>query len=111
MIIVMKKDSTPDELKEVVRRITELGYHPHIIHGETRNVIGAVGDERGKKVLQSLDSLPGVENVVPILKPYKLASREVSPLPSAIDVGLGVRVGGPKLVVMAGPCAVESREQ
>jgi len=111
MIIVMKQDSTKEELKEVVRRISELGYHPHIIHGETRNVIGAVGDERGKNVLQSLDSLPGVESVVPILKPYKLASREVSPAPSVIDVGRGVQIGGEKAVVMAGPCAVESREQ
>ena len=111
MIIVMKQNSTKEELKEVVRRINELGYHPHIIHGETRNVIGAVGDERGKGVLQSLDSLPGVESVVPILKPYKLASREVSPQSTVIDVGCGVQVGGAKVVVMAGPCAVESREQ
>jgi 3-deoxy-7-phosphoheptulonate synthase len=111
MIIVMKQNSTKEELKEVVRQVSELGYHPHIIHGETRNVIGAVGDERGKNVLKSLDSLPGVESVVPILKPYKLASREISPLPSVIEVGHGVRVGGEKVVVMAGPCAVESREQ
>ena len=52
------------------------GYKPHVIHGEIRDVIGAVGDERGKSVLQALESLPGVASVVPILKPYKLASCE-----------------------------------
>jgi len=111
MIIVMKQGAGKEELKRVTQRIVELGYHPHVIHGETRNVIGAVGDERGKTVLQSLETLPGVESVVPILKPYKLASREVSPVPTVVDVGRGVRIGGKKLVVMAGPCAVESEEQ
>ncbi|OHB25433.1 MAG: 3-deoxy-7-phosphoheptulonate synthase [Desulfuromonadaceae bacterium GWC2_58_13] len=111
MIIVMKKGADKEQLAEVKKRIRELGYKPHVIHGETRNVIGAVGDERGKSVLQTLEVMPGVESVVPILKPYKLASREVKPEPSTFDIGGGVLIGGENLVVMAGPCSVESEEQ
>jgi 3-deoxy-7-phosphoheptulonate synthase len=107
----MKKGADKEQLAEVKKCIRELGYKPHVIHGETRNVIGAVGDERGKSVLQALESLPGVENVVPILKPYKLASREVKPEPSTIDIGGGLIIGGDNLIVMAGPCSVESEEQ
>ncbi len=111
MIIVMKQGAGKEELAEVKKRIRELGYRPHVIHGETRDVIGAVGDERGKTVLHSLESMPGVESVVPILKPYKLASREVKPAPSVFEIAPGLSIGGPRLVVMAGPCSVESREQ
>jgi 3-deoxy-7-phosphoheptulonate synthase len=111
MIIVMRKGASREELAEVKKRIKELGYKPHVIHGETRNVVGAVGDERGKTVLQSLESMPGVESVVPILKPYKLASREVKPEPSVVEIVPGLTIGGDKLVVMAGPCSVESEEQ
>jgi 3-deoxy-7-phosphoheptulonate synthase len=111
MIIVMRKGASKDELAEVKKRIKELGYKPHVIHGETRNVVGAVGDERGKAVLQSLESMPGVENVVPILKPYKLASKEVKPEPTEVEIVPGLTVGGEALVVMAGPCSVESEEQ
>lgn len=107
----MKQGAGAEALRKVTQRIVELGYQPHVIHGETRNVVGAVGDERGKDVLQSIETLPGVENVVPILKPYKLASREVSMEGTVVDVGHGVQIGGRKLVVMAGPCAVESEEQ
>ncbi len=111
MIIVMKKGASKEELAEVKKRIKELGYKPHVIHGETRNVVGAVGDERGKAVLQSMESMPGVENVVPILKPYKLASKEVKPEPSTVEIAPGVTIGGDSLIVMAGPCSVESAEQ
>ncbi len=111
MIIVMKQGASREELAEVKKQIRELGYKPHVIHGETRNVVGAVGDERGKMVLQSLESLPGVENVVPILKPYKLASREIKPEPSIFEIAPGVLVGGPEVLVMAGPCSVESEAQ
>ncbi|MHB1398015.1 MAG: 3-deoxy-7-phosphoheptulonate synthase [Trichloromonadaceae bacterium] len=111
MIIVMKQGAGKEALAEVKKRIKELGYKPHVIHGETRDVIGAVGDERGKAVLHTLESLPGVESVVPILKPYKLASREVKPEPSLVEIAPGVIVGGDHLVVMAGPCAVENEAQ
>ena len=111
MIIVMRKGASKDNLAEVKKRIKELGYQPHVIHGETRNVIGAVGDERGKDILQSIESMPGVENVVPILKPYKLASKEVKPEPTTVEIVPGVTVGGDTLTVMAGPCSVESEAQ
>ena len=111
MIIVMKKGASKDDLAEVKKRIKELGYKPHVIHGETRNVVGAVGDERGKAVLQSLESMPGVENVVPILKPYKLASKEVKPEPTTVAITPDLSVGGQTITVMAGPCSVESEEQ
>ena len=111
MIIVMKKGASKTELADVKQRIKDLGYKPHVIHGETRNVVGAVGDERGKAVLQSIESMPGVENVVPILKPYKLASKEVKPEPTAVEIAPGLSIGGDRLIVMAGPCSVESEEQ
>jgi len=111
MIIVMKQGAGKDALAEVKKCIKELGYKPHVIHGETRDVVGAVGDERGKSVLQALESLPGVESVVPILKPYKLASREVKPEPTAVEIVSGLNVGGGSFVVMAGPCSVESEAQ
>jgi len=111
MIIVMKPGTPRKETRTVIEKIRELGYTPHTIHGKTRNVIGAIGDERGKFVLQALESLPGVEAVVPILKPYKLASREVQPEPTEIRLAPGVSVGGKKLLVIAGPCSVESEPQ
>jgi 3-deoxy-7-phosphoheptulonate synthase len=111
MIIVMKQGASLDDLANVNNRIKELGYKPHVIHGDTRNVIGAIGDERGKAVLQSIESMSGVESVVPILKPYKLASREMRAETSTIDIAPGLSIGGQEMVVMAGPCAVESEEQ
>lgn len=111
MIIVMKAKATKREKDEVLKRIRELGYKPHVIHGTTRDVIGAVGDERGKFILQTIESMHGVENVVPILKPYKLASREVRRETSVVKIGPGVTIGGKEIVVMAGPCAVENERQ
>ena len=110
MIIVMSSDATPEEIKKVENTIQELGYTPHAIVGVERKVIGAVGDERGKDRLQSIETMSGVESVFPILKPYKLASREVKATDSVIQVG-GVAIGGPAIAIIAGPCSVESKEQ
>jgi len=110
MIIVMRSGAQKKELKEVLQKIRKLGYKTHIIHGVERDVIGAIGDERGKARLQSLESLSGVEKVVPILKPFKLASREVHPEGTVITIG-GVSIGGQGFAIMAGPCSVESKEQ
>ncbi len=110
MIIVMKGTATEEDLQRVIGTIEELGYQSHIIRGTQRNVIGAVGDERGKARLQSLESLPGVENVVPILQPFKLASREFKPTRTVVKVR-DVEIGGDRAVVMAGPCSVESEDQ
>jgi len=110
MIIVMAPDATPEEIEKVENTIRELGYTPHAIVGVERKVIGAVGDERGKDRLQSIETMGGVESVFPILKPYKLASREVKSINSVIQVG-GVSIGGPAIAIIAGPCSVENKEQ
>jgi 3-deoxy-7-phosphoheptulonate synthase len=110
MIIVLKAGASEAEVQDVCGRIARMGYRPHTIRGELRTVIGAVGDDRGKDRLRSLESLECVEAVQPILQPFKLASREVRSESTRVRVG-GVVVGGPRLVVMAGPCSVESREQ
>jgi 3-deoxy-7-phosphoheptulonate synthase len=110
MIIVLKSGSTDTEVADVCRRIEAMGYRAHTIRGELRTVIGAVGDDRGKDRLRALESLEYVESVTPILQPFKLASREVRQDPTRIAID-SVEIGGPRIVVMAGPCSVESREQ
>ena len=110
MIIVMALDATPEEIEKVEDTIRKLGYTPHAIVGVERKVIGAVGDERGKDRLQSIETMGGVESVFPILKPYKLASREVKSSNSVIQAD-GVAIGGTAIAIIAGPCSVESKEQ
>ncbi len=109
MIIVMQATATDPEIEHVIHHVEELGFQAHPIKGVERTVIGVIGDERPIKREQLL-LLPKVEEVIPILKPYKLASREFRPKNSVIDVA-GVKVGGNETVVIAGPCSVESREQ
>ena len=110
MVIVMKAGATQAQIDTVLGRIRELEYTPHVIAGVERTVIGAVGDERGKAVLQTLETLDGVESVVPILKPYKLASAEIKKERTVIRVG-NVEIGGNRLCIMAGPCSVEGEGQ
>lgn len=109
MIIVLKPHATQEEIDHVLEKIESFGLTPHISRGVERTIIGIIGDER---IIQEkpLEALPGVEQVLPVLKPYKLASREFNPQGSVIEVS-GVTVGGRRVVVMAGPCAVESRER
>jgi 3-deoxy-7-phosphoheptulonate synthase len=110
MIIVMKSGATDAQLKHIYDKVRQLGFQPHSIVGTERTVIGCVGDERGKVQLQALESADGVESVMPILKPYKLASKDMRRESSIVTVGK-VSIGGSQFVVMAGPCSVESREQ
>ena len=110
MIIVLKSGASDEQVADVERRIAAMGYRPHTIRGQLRTVIGAIGDDRGKERLRSLESLESVESVTPILQPFKLASREVHQANSIVRIG-DVAVGASKIVVMAGPCSVESREQ
>jgi 3-deoxy-7-phosphoheptulonate synthase len=110
MIIVLKAGASEGEIEEVARRVRALGYAPHMIRGELRTVIGAVGDERGKEDLLSLENLECVEAVQRILQPFKLASRECKAEGTVVAVD-GVKIGGQRVVVMAGPCSVESRDQ
>jgi 3-deoxy-7-phosphoheptulonate synthase len=108
VIIVMKPDHRGEEdVARVTQRLEALGYKVHVSRGTERTVIGAIGDET---LLQSqpLDAFPGVERVVPILKPYKLASRDFQPEDSIIRVS-GAAIGGRTVQVIAGPCSVESR--
>ena len=111
MIIVLKKGATRDSIDAVRNKIVDMGYQPHEIIGVERQVIGAVGQEEGKEHLQAVMlAMPGVEDAIPILKPYKLAGREIQSANSVVNVG-GVDVGGETIALMAGPCSVESREQ
>lgn len=110
MIIVMKKNATEPEIQNVIDWIESVGYKAHPSRGIERTIIGAVGDERGKNELKSAEHLAGVEKTMPILKPYKLASREYRDCATVVKVG-DVEIGGPKFVVMAGPCSIESEEQ
>jgi 3-deoxy-7-phosphoheptulonate synthase len=110
MIIVLKAGASEGEIEEVARRVRALGYVPHMIRGELRTVIGAVGDERGKEDLLSLQNLECVETVQRILQPFKLASRECKAEGTVVAIN-GVKIGGQRVVVMAGPCSVESRDQ
>jgi len=110
MIVVMKAGATEDEVGAVLGRIKDMGFTPHVSQGVERYVIGCIGDERTKPRLQSLEAMAGVENIVPILKPYKLASRQVKMGRTVLNID-GVQIGGDRVVVAAGPCSVETREQ
>jgi 3-deoxy-7-phosphoheptulonate synthase len=110
MVIVMKKNAAEDEINQVISWIESVGYQTHPSRGVEQTIIGVVGDDRGKAQLKSVEYLPGVEKAVPILKPYKLASRESRAGDTIISVG-SLDIGGPEFVVMAGPCSVESEEQ
>ncbi len=108
MIIVLKPEVTEPEIEHIMERLQELGLKSHVSHGQERTIIGVIGDDR---ILQNqpLTALPGVESVLPILAPWKLVSREFRKENTIIDVG-GVKIGGKKIVMMAGPCAVERLE-
>ena len=108
MVIVMRSGASPQEIEQVAQKITAYGLTPHISRGVERTIIGAIGDERILREV-ALEALPGVEKVLPILKPFKLASRDFKAESSVIPVN-GVEVGGERLAVIAGPCSVEGRE-
>ena len=109
MFIVMRKGYTEKEMGDILERLTKLGFSGHVSKGVERTVIGVVG-RTYPELRDTLELLAGVDEVVPISKPYKLSSREFQPQDSTIKVG-DVTIGGEELVVMAGPCAVETEEQ
>ncbi|HEV8255092.1 MAG TPA: 3-deoxy-7-phosphoheptulonate synthase [Vicinamibacteria bacterium] len=109
MLIVMRQDATRDQIRGVVSAVEEKGLRAHPIPGAQRTAIGVTGN-KGALETAVFEALPGVLEVIPVSPGYKLVSREVKPEDTVVDVG-GVPVGGPGLVVVAGPCAVESREQ
>ena len=107
MIVVMKRTATAAEIDTVVQQVETLGYKAHLSQGTERTIIGVVGDDRPIQS-HNFEMLAGVEQVVRILQPFKLASRDFHPENTVIDVR-GVEVGGPRLTMIAGPCSVESR--
>lgn len=109
MIVVMKPHATAEMIQQMTSRVEELGLKAHIIEGTERTVIAAIGDKRnGEK--EALEACEEVEQVLPILAPYKVASVETKPEPTIVEV-LGFKAGGPNIGMMAGPCSVESEEQ
>lgn len=112
MIVVMAAHATVDQIHDVEKRISDWGYDTHPIYGTERTVIGAIGVPEADKAryMESLESLPYVEQVIGIIRPYKFASREYHPEGTVVDVR-GVPVGGNEITLMAGPCTVETYEQ
>ena len=108
MIIVLKSGATNEQIKHLIDRLDELGMKHMLSKGEERTIIGVIGDETILRS-QPLEAFSGVERVMEVLKPYKLVSREFKPEGTIVDVR-GLKIGGPDLVVMAGPCAVENKE-
>jgi 3-deoxy-7-phosphoheptulonate synthase len=111
MIIVMREGASRQEIADVEKEIESLGYKAHPIYGVERTVIGAIGDERGKTRLQAIETSAGVERVIPILKPYKLAGKELRRDRTLVTVGGKIVFGGKRIPVIAGPCSVESLDQ
>jgi 3-deoxy-7-phosphoheptulonate synthase len=109
MVIVMKHNANADDISRVVQHIESLGFRAHLSSGEERTIIGVIGDERPLEP-EHFEMLDGVERAVRILHPFKLASRDFHPEDSLVRIN-GTTVGGQAVVTMAGPCAVESREQ
>src|SRR5262245_50378247 len=119
MILVFRQGCTRDEVTHAEQRLKEIGLEPHTLFGVERTVIAAIGDER-KTSVDELSQLPGVDNVMPVVAPYKLASKETHPETSVFEVGgasstkgnsKAVAFGGKTIPFIAGPCAVEGRSQ
>ena len=113
MIVNMSEAATEQQIDHVIDRVREAGFQPHVTRGATKTIIAAVGAAGRRNELEALQAAPGVENVVPIAQPYKLVSRQTKPGRTVVHVGpdKNVAIGEDDVVVIAGPCSVESREQ
>jgi len=109
MIVIFRQDATEDQIQSTIRKIEALGYTPHLSRGTVKTICGVTGDDRGIEVSE-FDQMPGVESVLRVLKPYKLASREFHPDATKVEAG-GVTIGPGTFTVIAGPCSVETEEQ
>jgi len=109
MIVNMSEKATEEQIAHVIDRIREAGYNPHVTRGTERTIVAAVGSGRRHEI-EALQVAPGVDNVVAIAQPFKLVSKQVHPERTIVQID-GVQIGGPGVVVIAGPCSVESREQ
>ncbi len=109
MILILESRATDAQVDHVLERVEALGLQHHLSRGTFRTIVGIIGDEE-KLRAEPLHAIPGVAQVIPVLPPYKLASREAHPEPSVIDVS-GVNIGGGHLGMIAGPCSVEDRDR
>lgn len=109
MVVIMHPDASAESIKEVIEAVQDLGLTAKVMEGESQKIVGVIGD-KAKMCCLNVESFKGVEKTVNISKSYKLVSREFHPQPTVIDVD-GIKIGDGSLVVMAGPCAVESKEQ
>jgi 3-deoxy-7-phosphoheptulonate synthase len=110
MIINMAATATEEQIEHVIERIKECGYQAHVIRGTERTVIGAIGSNGRRSEIEALKAADGVEDVIQIAHPFKLVSRQLRQRRTVVDVA-GVKIGGDEVVVIAGPCSVESSEQ
>ena len=109
MIIVMQQHAEPKNIEAVVKRVEELGYKVHLSRGEARTIIGIIGADEHKLHTSSFEAMDGVEKTMRVMQPFKVASRDFSHQDTVINAN-GINIGGNRIVVMAGPCSVESRE-
>ena len=110
MIVNMERDATEEEINHVIDRIKECGFQAHVVRGEERTIIGAVGSSGRRSEIEALSAAPGVAEVIQISHPFKLVSRQLRKEHTVVDVG-NKKIGDGSLVIIAGPCSVESREQ
>src|SRR5580765_1264444 len=110
MIVNMKRSASAEEIEHVIDRIKECGFQAHVVRGEERTIIGAIGSSGRRSEIEALRAAPGVAEVIQISHPFKLVSRQLRSARTVVDVR-GTKIGGGELVVIAGPCSVESEEQ
>ncbi|MCX5669115.1 MAG: 3-deoxy-7-phosphoheptulonate synthase [Candidatus Omnitrophica bacterium] len=107
MIIVLKPDASLEQIDHIIEKVKALGLTPHVSKGSERTIIGVIGPEDILRITP-LEVFGGVENVIPVLAPFRLVSREFKKEDSVIDLGKGVKIGGKEVVIMAGPCTIEN---
>ena len=110
MILTLKPTATKSQIESITKKIKDLGFMPHMTHGKEFTIIGVIG-ENAIRTREFFEAMEGVDIVTAISKPYKLVSREFKKENSIIDVGHGVTIGGDQIVVMAGPCSVDTKER
>lgn len=109
MIIVLQKGASEEQMEYIIDRVKKLGLTPHLSRGVERTIIGVIGPEDLLRETP-LEAFPGVEKVMPVLVPYRLVSREFKAENSVIDLGRGLKIGENRIIVIAGPCAIENRQ-
>src|SRR5688572_16519250 len=110
MIITLRPDATKSQMDAITKKVKELGFTPHTTHGKEMTIIGVIG-ENAILSRDVFESMAGVELVAPLSKPYKLVSREFKKENSLINLGKNVCIGGDHVIVMAGPCSVDTKER